>query len=206
MKKKRGKNITIKISFSNRWLYTLIIIGILAIIGVGIYAFGTSDPSTFGHSINEIQRCAEGEALKTSGGVWTCVPSASLPSCSAEQYLKFNGVNWICEHGIKSNNVSLKIKTIEIGDWNMDTTWTKTVSTGIADWKSVRSIYALIRRDDELSYNPIHWYGGDGTVAGTALTTPDGIYLSRRPTGAFDNANFDQTSFNRGWITIIYEE
>ena len=36
MKKKRG--IEIKINLSKRWLYTLIVIGILAIIGVGVYA------------------------------------------------------------------------------------------------------------------------------------------------------------------------
>lgn len=52
MKKKRG--IKIKIELSNRWLYTLLILGILAIIGVGVWAYGTSSPSTFGHSGGEI--------------------------------------------------------------------------------------------------------------------------------------------------------
>jgi hypothetical protein len=50
MKKKRG----IKIKLSNRWLYTFIVLGILAIVGIGVYAYGTSSPSTFGHSSGEI--------------------------------------------------------------------------------------------------------------------------------------------------------
>jgi len=37
MKKKRG--IGIKIKLSNRWFYTLIIFGILAIAGIGVYAY-----------------------------------------------------------------------------------------------------------------------------------------------------------------------
>jgi len=42
MTKKRGRQINIKINLTNRWLYTLIAIGILAIISVGVYAIDTS--------------------------------------------------------------------------------------------------------------------------------------------------------------------
>jgi len=51
-KKKRG--IEIKIKLSNRWLYFLVVIGILLIVGIGVWAYGTSDPSTFGHTASEI--------------------------------------------------------------------------------------------------------------------------------------------------------
>ncbi len=50
----KRKGLTIKVNLSNRWLYTLIVIGILTIIGVGVYAFGTTSPSTFGHSVGEL--------------------------------------------------------------------------------------------------------------------------------------------------------
>jgi len=56
MVKRKKKNF----EFSNRVLYTLITIGILAIVGVGVYAWGTSVPSTVGHSAGE---------LDLSGGV-----------------------------------------------------------------------------------------------------------------------------------------
>jgi len=48
------RRISIKINFSNRWLYTFMIIGILATVTVGVYAFGTNNPSVFGHSSEEI--------------------------------------------------------------------------------------------------------------------------------------------------------
>jgi len=70
-KKKRG--ITIQINLSNKVLYTLIIIGILAIVGVGVWAYGTAVPSDFGHSLGELETCNEGETLVVMNGEWDCV-------------------------------------------------------------------------------------------------------------------------------------
>ena len=70
MEKKKGFNI--QINLSNRWLYTFIAIGILMIIGVGVYAW--SNPTTgVGHSHDEIEPCPDGQILQTSGGAWGCV-------------------------------------------------------------------------------------------------------------------------------------
>jgi hypothetical protein len=71
MKKKRG--IEIKINLSNRAIYTLIVIGILAIVGVGVYA--TVDTSKGWHNLNEIDlpSCSNGQVLGMSGGSWGCV-------------------------------------------------------------------------------------------------------------------------------------
>ncbi len=67
MKNKRGLNINIHLS--NRGIYTLIVIGMLAIIAVGVYAVaGVS------HTLDEI----------------------NLPSCSDSQVLGWNGGNWSC--------------------------------------------------------------------------------------------------------------
>jgi len=55
---------------SNRLLYTLITIGILAIFGFGVYAVGTT-PNP-GHAITDIQPCGDGEILKMNGGSWSC--------------------------------------------------------------------------------------------------------------------------------------
>ena len=76
--KKRGrksKGLNLHIHLSNRWLYTLIAIGIISILGVVVYAYGTSNPSAFGHSINELERCSSGQMLRTSGGSWVCTNS-----------------------------------------------------------------------------------------------------------------------------------
>lgn len=76
--KKRGKKkeVSIHIHLSNRWLYTLIAIGIISILGVVVYAYGTSNPFVFGHSLNELERCAEGQTLRVSSGSWVCVDTS----------------------------------------------------------------------------------------------------------------------------------
>src|SRR4030042_3084874 len=48
MKKRKNK---IKINFLNRWVYTFIVLGILAIVAVGVYAL---TPAQLGHSAGEI--------------------------------------------------------------------------------------------------------------------------------------------------------
>jgi len=50
---KRGRK---KIHYSNRFIYFLIMLGILAIVATGVFAYNSSpaNPVTFGHSSNEI--------------------------------------------------------------------------------------------------------------------------------------------------------
>ncbi len=72
---KKGKGLTINIHLTNRWLYTFIAIGILAAIGVGVYALTPGIIPNPGHDIQTI----------------------SPPTgCAANQYLQFNGTNWKC--------------------------------------------------------------------------------------------------------------
>ena len=71
MKKRRG--IQIRINFTNRWLYSLIAIGILALIGVGVYA-ATYTASGAGHPYTEISTCGANQVLKmdATGTAWAC--------------------------------------------------------------------------------------------------------------------------------------
>jgi len=73
MNKKRGKSIKININMSNRVLYTLIIIGILAIVGVSVYA-ATYTASGAGHPYTEISTCGANQVLKMNpaGTAWEC--------------------------------------------------------------------------------------------------------------------------------------
>jgi len=73
--KKRGREINIKINLTNRWLYTLIAIGILAIIGVGVYALTPGVKPNPGHLSSEM---------------------APPSPCASGQFLKFDGTNWVC--------------------------------------------------------------------------------------------------------------
>lgn len=46
----------VQINFTNRWLYTFIVFGIIIVLSVGVYAYqsGFNDPSVMGHSFEEL--------------------------------------------------------------------------------------------------------------------------------------------------------
>jgi len=69
------KGINFNINFTNRFIYTFVAFVFILIIGIGVFAFGTSDPSTFGHSADEF---------------------APPVGCLVNQVLQWDGVNWIC--------------------------------------------------------------------------------------------------------------
>lgn len=73
MKNKGGKKL--QINFSNRWLYTFILIGLLIIVAVGVSALTAGIKPNPGHTINE---------------------TAPPAGCSANQYLQWNGADWVC--------------------------------------------------------------------------------------------------------------
>lgn len=102
---------------------------------------------------------------------------------------------------------TLNTKVIDIGDWNMDSTVFVNVAHGLPDYTKIRSISALIRRDDDSTY--YDFATADNNTAGTnsglnASTT--NINLSRATGGTFDGINFNATTFNRGWIVIQYTD
>ncbi len=110
--------------------------------------------------------------------------------------------------GITTDGISLRTKIVNIGDWNMDTTEDKPVTHGLTLSK-IRSVSAMIRNDAGNFQYDLYQYdhsagnsfidGGIISISATAIT------LRRMTTGFFDNANFNSTSYNRGWVTIVYE-
>ena len=117
----------------------------------------------------------------------------------------------------KTSGPFLKIDVIEIGDWNMDANEDKSVNHTIANWKSIRVLSVEIKHDDTDTV-------GDGIkdlravsnsvgdvdikVQGSYEIGPSSIHLKRLNSsngGVFDNTTYNSTSYNRGWITILYE-
>lgn len=104
----------------------------------------------------------------------------------------------------------LKCKIIEIGDWNMDSSTSKTVAHGMANIMTIRGITVIVRNDDN---NTVYTMAGsfttDANYAYCDLTVDyvDATNVSMHRVlspGKFDSTNFNATSYNRGWITILY--
>ena len=180
VKKKRGKGLTINLHFTNRWLYTLIAIGILAIIGVGVYAYNSGlSPSVMGHSAGE---------LDLSGGV--------------NGNAVFNGPV-TANAGINTSNIVLKTKVIEIGDWNMEINRTSLFITHGLTYSKIRSFTSAIRTDASSPWQMLKEIGFDKSGVITAGSTT--FVMERWDGGWFDSSNYDATNYNRGWITVTYE-
>jgi len=88
----------------------------------------------------------------------------------------------------------LNVKILNIGDWDMDATGTVNVAHGLL-LSDVRSWEVSIIRDDSLNYAKLM------TSGSTEINTTD-VTLRRVLAGAFDNTDYDATTFNRGFITI----
>ena len=85
---------------NNRFLYFLIVFGVLLTVAVGVYASSpTGTVPNPGHKLSEIQRCSDGSAgvqiLETnSSGVWNCVSASSVtPWASAANGIYYNSGN-----------------------------------------------------------------------------------------------------------------
>ncbi|MDD5012515.1 MAG: hypothetical protein PHQ66_02630 [Candidatus Nanoarchaeia archaeon] len=107
---KKKKELVIRID--NRLLYTIIAFGILAAVAVGVYAYGTSSPSVFGHSVGELNFSdAIRGNMNVEGGITATgrVSAADVKITNEVFYWKF-GLNKNCNDvcgaatkGIKTN-------------------------------------------------------------------------------------------------------
>lgn len=99
---------------------------------------------------------------------------------------------------------NLHTKIIEIGDWNMDTTVSVNISTEGIDATKIVDVQCFIRADSDIS--PSHTYPLDyGAFGGYSFYPSSKIITLAITFGAlFDSANFDETSYNRGFVIIKY--
>ncbi len=104
--------------------------------------------------------------------------------------------------------VSIATKVVQIGDWDMDANATTTVAHGIADFKKIRSIAAMIRDDADNLYSNlmiVNFLTAANTGGNVGSPDATNITLARITGGFFDGTDYNSTGFNRGWLTITYE-
>jgi len=104
---------------------------------------------------------------------------------------------------VKNVTGGLNTKVIDIGDWDMDADTFAQVAHGLTLSK-IRSISALIRRDDDLFRYDFMAFNSSGTGAHYINASSTNVSLFRHTSGTFDSTNYNATAFNRGWITIQY--
>jgi ABC-type Fe3+-hydroxamate transport system substrate-binding protein len=105
-----------------------------------------------------------------------------------------------------TNEPTIHTKIINIGDWNMQSTAGVNVAHGLT-FSKIRSLSVWIEQDDSafLLY-PLNFpVGTDGQIVSGWFYWGDvNVSLNRTAGGVFDAAAFNATSFNRGYITIVY--
>lgn len=135
------------------------------------------------------------------------------PTCTLEVNGRISaGDGFECEYrnsaGVESKKF-LHTKIIEIGDWNMDAMYYKNVTHGLGStFKKIRNITAIIRNDADTNYHSLLRFssGANSFEGGISYIGNIDIVPSRLTGGVFDSTNFNATSYNRGWIYIVYED
>ncbi|MEO9871561.1 hypothetical protein [Ekhidna sp.] len=101
----------------------------------------------------------------------------------------------------------IKIKVIEIGDWDMDATERIFIPHDIIGAYKIKSVTAAIRFDGDIG--ELEDLTGAGRVSwfdGVNASIDPNIVLIRNEGGIFDDTFYDNVPYNRGWLTIIYED
>jgi len=97
---------------------------------------------------------------------------------------------------------SRKVKVIDIGDWNMDTTASVSIAHGLT-LGNIRGIQATIRTDAGSQHINLASISSDGNTP-LVLADSTNVILQRLANSLFDSIVYDSTGYNRGWITVWY--
>lgn len=96
---------------------------------------------------------------------------------------------------------------IDIGNWNMLTTASVNVAHGLTDtdWEKIRCIHVVIRNDnDDERHDLVRLYTASAASAGGSTDGWGDTYIKliRVTGGLFDDAAYNASPYNRGFITI----
>lgn len=105
----------------------------------------------------------------------------------------------------EAGGAELKLKMVDIGDWNMDADATKSVAHGLT-LANIRYVSGVVRRDD---LDHIHDIPDFNVATGrielyVVEIGATNVDLERNSASEYNSADYDSTSFNRGWISIWY--
>lgn len=95
----------------------------------------------------------------------------------------------------------------DIGDWDMSSFDNVSVTITRLDSSRVISLDVIILSDNGTAYPLMMHYASEVQPGGGVQISDTSVFLNRVPTGGgitspFQNANFDATSYNRGYINL----
>jgi hypothetical protein len=93
-------------------------------------------------------------------------------------------------------------EVIDIGDWNMDSTPSATLTHHL-DVSNIKGIEVSILTDNGDWHNFLGDYAG--AACGYYSISTASIFLNRENAGHFDSVLFDSTSYNRGHVRLTHE-
>jgi hypothetical protein len=104
-----------------------------------------------------------------------------------------------------ANLGQLSSKIIPIGDWNMDTTSSINVAHGLS-FSQIVGCRVMIRNDDNNTKTLFAEKGffSGAELEGTFFVGSFNVTLNRLVGGFYDSADYNATSYNRGWIILDY--
>lgn len=111
--------------------------------------------------------------------------------------------------GVKSTvDTPIFKEIIEIGNWDMDTSGSVTISLGAISINKIRNISVMIFNDElitspDFTTTPIERAGFIGLA--TQDPGPD-LQLTRDSSGFFDSSIYNNGGINRGFVTIDFEK
>jgi hypothetical protein len=202
-------------------------IGTLTVSGTLSYANGGTDQTfwttgdlLYASGANTLTKRAVGAAnqiLTVSGGVPTWSSSASLSTLTVSGTSTLAAVTssstgeFVGGIRTSASGAYLLLKVVDIGNWDMDNVASVDVAHGLASSKKIRNVSVVVRSDSDNDYDLLNRFDSTSFIADGYVewTYSSGgvanIRLRRRTGGYFDAANYSTTSFNRGYITILYE-
>lgn len=115
------------------------------------------------------------------------------------------------DYQTRYDDYGLRRKTVDMGDWNMDSTGFLKVSHGLDysdTWKGTRNVEFTVRNDADTTYYVDGAFSSEAMLAddiAVSGVTNKKVVMIRREGASFDSSDFDSTSYNRGWVTVWYE-
>jgi len=152
---------------------------------------------------NDISMTAADDIISSTPSFTTTLGNNAL-AYSADYSASYNNRSLIDRAYLETIQAGTKVKLVNIGDWNM-TSANKSTAHGLSDHKQIRSVSVTIRTDDDATYDNLGRATSLGVVQGAILGwDATNINLVRTGSGSFDNTSYDATSYNRGFIYIVY--